>query len=178
MTKKTNEDYDRVVYRVFGDVGSENLDALEASNKTVLGLEYPFSAPHEVYIFGRNVHVYDVYQDGSFHYFDSETDKPAKEPDEMIDDRKRIVDTVEDSYERGFGGITGQNRASHSKYQKAFETLCKLGFGPQCEKFLDGRYLSRSTVLNHRVEYLGEDEPWIDVYEYDSRNGKPFTIYD
>ena len=40
-----------------------------------------------------------------------------------------------------------------------------------------GRSLSRYTVLNPRIKYFGEDEPWIDVYEFDQRNDKPFTIY-
>ena len=171
---KTNEDFRRVVYRVWGDVGSENPDL----GREIVGLEHPISTFNDVYIYARNVHVYDVYDDGSFSYFDPETDAPAQEPDEMINDRNVIVQTVEENPVMGFGGITGQNRASHPLFQKAFETLCNLGFGPQAGQWLEGRYLSRNTVLNHHVEYFGEDEPWIDVYEYDERHGLPFTIYD
>lgn len=120
--------------------------------------------------------LYDVYEDGSFQFFMPDGEK-AQELEGLVQEREQIEHFIEQNNRLGAGGITGFNRASHERYEKAFLTLCKLGYGPRNEGLLEGEFLDRLARCEY-VEYFGEDEPWIDVYEYDERHGLPFTIYD
>lgn len=206
MTTQKNDRF--TVYRVFGNVcftrridsiGDADGDALERDDDIFrylaildrvgkLGRDFANEAgsddetPKYVEnLITTEVHLYDVYHDGTFHFFNPVTDKPMKEPEEFVQDRKEIVDYVESNAFIGSGGIEGWNRASREIYQPAYETLCRLGFCPELSYYWDvpnHNGPERNTVKNFRVEYFGEDEPWIDVYEYDRRNGVEGVTYD
>lgn len=117
--------------------------------------------------------LYNVYLDGTFHYLDPKTGNPAKEPEEIVQERTKALEGLrEETSMIGSGGIAKFNRASHEEYQTAFKTLCRLGYGP-------GSALNPGWErYGADVEYFGEDEPWIDVYEYDRRNGIEGVTYE
>ena len=144
----------RVVYRVKRTPTDQEMPSfIERSDKYG-----PFVMPE--------ITIYDVYQDGTFHYFDPETGKPTKEPEEMIQARMDALKELEKETSMiGTGGIAKFNCASHEEYQKAFMTLCRLGYGPGTVIFPAAeKYLID-------VDYFGEDEPWINVYEFYRRRG-------
>lgn len=191
MTQKQDRE---VVFRVFGDVASVedfDLNHLGIPRNELGDAAFDESSlyewtdcPKRPFLMIKNVHVYDVYQDGTFHFFDPRFDKPAHEPKEYVEDRKEVEDYIEEHNIIGWGGITGGNRASQDENEYAFQTLCKLGFGPQNRGFSDDclwyvprhEGTLRNTVRNYRVEYLGEDEPWIDENEYCERHGLPPVV--
>ena len=150
-----NQEPGRVIYRVWGFICG-------------CGRDGSSSVP---------ARLYDVYEDGSFQFFMPNGER-TQELEGLVQEREQIEKHIEQNNRLGFGGITGFNRASHHKYEKAFLTLCKLGYGPQNKGFLGGEVLERELARCKYVEYFGEDEPWIDVYEYDERHGLPFVIYD
>ena len=171
MTQDQNR---KVIYRVFGDVCYAPFND-EASYLTPSRAKEYFD--RRVIPEATNVHVYDVYQDGTFHCFSPATDEPMKEPDSFVQDRKEIDEWI-NSHSMEYW-TRDHFRASHVENETAFQTLCSLGFGPHNKGFNaddplvvpshDGTL--RNTIRNFRVEYYGEDEPWLEENEYRKRNG-------
>lgn len=163
----SNKEGKRGVYRVtrFPD-DNEMMKILEKSRNTGDNAE---GKTPEIF----KIPVYDVYQDGSFHFLDPQTGAPTKEPEEWIQERTKSREAIETErrldprcgFARSLEG-NDEKTASHEKYDKAFTTLCRLGFAPD--------YLAFSPFADrcsYEIEYFGEGEPWITVEEYNDRYG-------